>query len=139
MIFGRHNLRSYNKVSKVNHAGYSFASGLEAALFDRVKALELAGEISNLKLQPKVYLTDARIMMIPDFACLNLKLNQWEWWEAKGFETDVYRIKRKLWTVYGPGLLHVFGGSKHRLIFKETITPKWQPKLGAIEEDPDGL
>lgn len=109
---------------KVDRAGYSFDSKLEAALFDQLKLRERAGEISEIQAQDTIYLTAARIMYKPDFKYLNNATGEHEWAEAKGFETTDYRIKRRLWMHYGPGKLHVFNGSHARLSLKETITPK---------------
>lgn len=109
---------------KLEHAGYSFDSKLEAALFDYLKLRERAGEIAELQPQDTIYLTAARIMYKPDFKYLDMASGDHEWAEAKGFETTDYRIKRRLWMHYGPGKLHVFNGNYSRLILKETIIPK---------------
>ena len=108
--------------------GYSFASKLEASLFDLLRASEAAGNIKELKVQPSVYLTDARVLMKPDFSYFNLRTNAYEWAESKGFQTDVYRIKRRLWKFYGPGPLHVYTGSAKRIRFLETIYPQHYKK-----------
>lgn len=113
----------YGAKKKISHSGFSFASKLEAALYDQLRMLEMAGEISDIKCQDVVYLTDARIMMKPDFRYLNRVKNQMEWAEAKGFQTTDYRIKRRLWEHYGPGPLHVWGGSHTKLRFIETVKP----------------
>lgn len=109
---------------KVDHAGYRFDSKLEAALFDELKLRERAGEISEIQAQDTVYLTLARIMYKPDFKFMNNSSGEYEWAEAKGFETTDYRIKRRLWQWYGPGKLYVYHGSHSRLMLKETIIPK---------------
>lgn len=117
------------KVSKYGahrtvHSGYSFASKLEAAVFDYLKLLEHGGEIKDIHLQPNVMLTNANIRMIPDFKAFDIKLNQEVYFEAKGYETDVYRIKRRLWKFYGPAILRVYKGSAARLTLFEEIIPK---------------
>lgn len=106
------------------HDGRSFASKLEAGLYDQLKLMELAGEIKDIKCQVRVELTDARIVMIPDFKYFCNRINEEVYAEAKGVETSDYRIKRKLWTVYGPGRLEVYKGSAKKLILIETIVPK---------------
>jgi hypothetical protein len=107
---------------KVERAGYSFASKLEASLFGLLRLREMAGEISELKTQASVYLTDARILYKPDFSYLENGVEQFA--ESKGFETSDWRIKRRLWGCYGPGPLHIWKGSAARLAHHETITPK---------------
>src|SRR3990167_4847396 len=109
---------------KVSLDGYSFASKLEAAVFQILRLSEMAGEIKILQVQDHVYLTDARIGYIPDFKCIDLKTNEEFHVEAKGFEMGVWRLKRKLWMYYGPGPLDVWKGHYLRPVFSERITPK---------------
>lgn len=109
---------------KTEHAGYSFGSKLEAAGFDLLKLKELAGEIKILNVQDRVSLTNANIIYIADFKCLDIATNKEYWVEIKGFETDVWRIKRRLWMHYGPGRLIVYKGNKHGLFIDEEILPK---------------
>lgn len=110
--------------NRTSRAGYSFSSKLEGALFDYLRFLELSGDISNIRVQPHVKLTKAQITMIPDFVVFNNKEQIDHWYEAKGYQTDVYRIKRRLWQHYGPGALFVYGGSAKSLKLIETIVPK---------------
>lgn len=113
----------YN-AKRVKKAGFSFASQLESALHDYLLWCEKEGTIENLKLQPSVYLTDAKILMKPDFSALETKTKLLCFWEAKGVETDVWRIKRRLWLVYGPGPLYVYRGSAKKLVLGEIVIPK---------------
>lgn len=105
---------------RVSHAGYSFHSKGEAGLFDLLKLMEKAGELSDIKTQDVVYLTEARIMYKPDFRVLT-KAGETEWHEYKGFETPEWRIKRRLWIAYGPGKLHVWKGSGKSLQVVEVL------------------
>ena len=109
---------------KISHSGYSFASKLEAALFDLLKLRQMAGEISDVKCQDHIHLTRARIQMIPDFKFFDIKTQTIMWAEAKGFQTSDWRIKRKLWTVYGPGPLEIWMGSHSKPYLDETIKPE---------------
>lgn len=109
---------------RVSHAGYSFASKLEARLFDFLKFREMEGSISDIQNQDHVYLTDARICYIPDFKFYCLITNSWAWAEAKGFETDTWKIKKKLWKYYGPGRLEIYKGSEKKLMLHEEIHPR---------------
>lgn len=101
----------------------SFASELEAALYDLLMLRERAGEFRDLRCQPQVYLTDARIVMKPDFIAYDEEQRPL-YFEAKGFETDIWRLKRRLWEYYGPGPLEVWKGSAKRPRLVEIITPK---------------
>ena len=116
----------YDKI-KIDHAGYVFASKLEAALFDLLKLRERAGEISDIKCQDSVYLTKARILFKPDFSYLEGDARVYA--EAKGFETVVYAIKRRLWAKYGPGPLHVYKGSYKQITLFESIFPEHQSDM----------
>lgn len=106
------------------HDGRSFASMLEAALYDQLKLREKCGEIRDIECQVKVYLTDARIGMIPDFYYFDTRLMENVYSEAKGFVTSDWNIKKRLWTVYGPGRLEIWGGTHNNLRLIEEIIPK---------------
>jgi len=109
---------------KTERAGQSFGSKLEAAVFEMHRLMQLAGEIKELKAQESVYLTEARIQYIADLSFIDVKSAEKIWAEAKGFETDVWRIKRRLWKEYGPGALRVYKGSHRSFKLHEEIIPK---------------
>jgi len=110
---------------KVSHAGYSFGSKLEASVFDLLNLMIATGEYKDLEIQPHVKMTRAKILFIPDFAMTDVATGKKVYIEAKGVETPVYRIKRRLWEAgYGPGMLHVYRGSYKNPKLFETITPK---------------
>lgn len=118
-FFKKTDFRKKKKV--ISHHGYSFASKMERDLFDYLKLLEKAKEISNIKLQVSVYLTEARILYKPDFSYE--KENETIYAEMKGFETAVWRIKRRLWKHYGPGILEVYKTNRSGVYLHETIIP----------------
>lgn len=96
-----------NKKTQID--GYYFASKLEADLYVHLKEREKLGEIRDIKCQVQVRLTDAKILYKPDFSAIEVDSGQVVYFEAKGFETDVWRIKRRLWEAgYGPGRLEVW-------------------------------
>ncbi len=101
----------------------NFSSKFEAACHGVLLNRQDAGTISDIKCQQKVYLTDARILLIVDFSFTDLstKLGVTRYLEAKGFETAVWRIKRRLWEFYGPGPLEIWHGSHSRPFLKEVI------------------
>lgn len=105
-------------------AGYSFASKLEASLFGHLKLCENVGELTKIQVQPQVLLTEAKIIMKPDFLVYDLVLEEYVYYEAKGFETDVWQIKKKLWKFYGPGRLRIYKGKYNNLFLAEEIIPK---------------
>ena len=73
--------------------GIKFDSKTEAEYFSQNKPL-------IKELQPKIYLTKARILYKPDFL-----LKSGEYVDVKGFETPVFKLKKKLWKFYGAGKL----------------------------------
>lgn len=121
---------AYNKFGNIRTSGA--ASKGEAALHEYLLWRQKAGEIRNVRTQQSVYLTDARIQYIADFAYEvrtgyvdkdRFDLWESEWAEFKGFETDTWRIKRRLWMHYGPGRLVVYKGSATKLSQFEVLDP----------------
>jgi len=108
---------------KTEIAGRSFASASEASCFQYLQALEQAGELRDLRCQVTVYLTRAKIIYRPDFMFIDAATNRVTYAEFKGFETSDWRIKRKLWMFYGPGVLRIYKGSARRIWLHETLTP----------------
>ena len=120
--FGKPSYGKYkNKTSEF--AGRSFASKLEASVYGLLLQMQRGGLITGLECQRSVYLTDARIQMIPDFEFLDCETGLVTYAEAKGFETSDYRIKRRLWKFYGPGTLWVYKGTAKNPKLFETIVP----------------
>ncbi len=117
----------YRETKSVRPGGLSFASKLEASVYDMLYMQERTGQIKIEKIQAHVYLTDARILCIPDFLTTNLETGELEWVEAKGFSTDRFLIIKRLWEFYGPGKLKIYKGSYKKIFLAETIIPK-KPK-----------
>ena len=116
---------AYNKYGRerVSHSGYSFASKLEAAVFDILKWREKAKEIGNIRCQAQVSLSRAKIIYKPDFFCTDLKTG-WDFYvEAKGYQTPEWRLKRRLWIAYGPATLEIWGGTHTRPRLIEVLEP----------------
>ena len=109
---------------KVQYDGHSFASKLEAAVYQTLKLREKAREIDITNCQQHVYLTQARIPYIVDFRIFDYSINDFAYVEAKGFETPEWRIKKKLWSYYGPGQLEIYRGSEKKHFLDETLKVK---------------
>ena len=84
--------------------GIKFDSKKEARRYKELKLLEKAGEIKNLQLQPRFTLqesfihqgkTERKITYIADFM-YEEKNGQIVVEDTKGYRTDVYKLKRKL-------------------------------------------
>lgn len=110
---------------QVTQGGHKFSSKLECAVYNILLDMEKRFLISNIKLQPSAYMTHARIRYVPDFSFVNKK-GETEYVEAKGMQTDVWRIKRRLWVYYGAGTLHIYTGSHLRPEITEIIHCKSQ-------------
>lgn len=123
-FFGQRFRKSKLGNTRVKLDGYSFASKLEAAVYLQLKISLLAGEIKILAHQPRVSLTEARILYIPDFKCVDLKNNSVFFVEAKGFETPDWKIKKRLWEKYGPAPLHIWRGTYRRPTLVKILTVK---------------
>lgn len=110
--------RSLNRYSKYRAVktivdGIKFDSKAEAALYVQIKA----SSAKEIFLQPKIYLTKAKILYKPDFFV------DGDYLEMKGVETPSWKIKKRLWQHYGPGRLKVYKmrGGKPDLV--EVINP----------------
>ena len=91
--------------------GISFDSKREGNRYLELKLLEKAGKIKDLKLQQQFELqpsfrkngkTIRAITYVADFTYLDLETNQNVVEDVKGFKTDVYMLKRKLFEFQYP-------------------------------------
>jgi len=112
----------YN-AKKTERSGMWFDSMAEAKLYDWLKLRESNKEITDLKCQVEVRLTQAQILYKPDFSFVENGILIYA--EMKGFQTPVWRIKRRLWlSGYGPGKLEVWGISASGPFLHEVLEPK---------------
>ena len=109
-------------VDDPKYPGMRFDSQFEKRVYTELILREAQGEIHNIKTQVAVYLTDARILYRPDFTYELEGVTIYA--EAKGFETAVWRIKRRLWKCYGPGILEIYKQRGKGTHLAETLTPK---------------
>ncbi len=108
--------KKYNKYGnkKITIGGVSFDSIKEADRYKQLKLLEKAGKIVDLELQPKYDLLDSfkyngetirKISYKADFRYIDVESDQLIVEDVKGFKTEVYKIKKKLFLKkYGGGL-----------------------------------
>lgn len=107
--------------------GHWFDSKSEKALHTLLSLRERAGEISALSHHPgTVHLTEAKIGYRPDFSFI--ENGETIYAEMKGFETEPWRIKKKLWTYYGPGRLQIWKQGSGGPILVDTVSPKLNQK-----------
>lgn len=116
--------RNKYAAQKCEYAGYWFASQLERDLFILLKELEKEETVGDIQTQAEVLLTEARIIYKADFKVVDHDCGEFVWYEAKGFETPEWRLKRRLWLHYGPGRLRIYKRwGKNHVKLHEEITP----------------
>jgi predicted nuclease of restriction endonuclease-like RecB superfamily len=125
MNFGRKIRQKYG-AKRVETDGYSFASGLEARVYEEMKLRQAAGELEILQNQPRVNVSgcdreDSKVVYIPDFKVKDLQTGEEFYVEAKGFETCCWKIKKRLWKAHGIGKLEIYKGNKKGVFISEVI------------------
>jgi hypothetical protein len=101
-----------------------FDSQLEAAVYGLLHQRERAGEIRNVQRQVGVELTAAHIRCKLDFGFEYVANGSQGYAEAKGAETDRWRIWLKLFREYGEAPLEIWKGSHQEPRLVEVIRPK---------------
>lgn len=92
-------MRSKYGAIKTEFDGYVFDSRKEAARYQELKLLEMAGEIGYLKLQPAYpcIVNGVKICdYYADFEYITTADLKRHTEDVKGYKTDVYRLKKKL-------------------------------------------
>lgn len=102
-----------NKISKVSkyknkkvvYYGIKFDSSKEGNYYLKLKIMQDSGLIRDLELQKKFILQKGftlngkkrrEISYIADFYYFDIKQDKWVVVDVKGFKTDVYKLKKKL-------------------------------------------
>ena len=97
--------------------GIRFDSKAEAARYVELKLMARAGEIKNLRLQPRYTIHDAflalqdgkryrKIEYVGDFEYWEVKNKRLVCEDVKGVRTALYRLKRKLFLRTHPAICH---------------------------------
>lgn len=120
------NRRIRNKAgnTRTKTDGYSFASKLEAAVYQILKLREKAGEIEIIKTQNIIELTEAKIKWRADFLCEYLPSRERFLVEAKGYEDLRWAVIYKLLGFYCHHKVEIWMGSYKKPFLKEIIVPK---------------
>lgn len=99
-----YNKRKYNN-NKIIIDDIKFDSNKEARRYKELLLLQKLGKISNLELQPHFLLQDSfkynnktyrKIEYIADFKYFDKEANELIVEDVKGFKTDIYKLKKKL-------------------------------------------
>lgn len=85
---------------------------------------ERAGEIKNIRSQVTLRLTDAKIGYRCDFVATDCATGLDFGVEAKGFPTEVWNLKKRLYKHYGPFRLEIWTGSHNNPKLTEIIVPE---------------
>lgn len=93
------------RAKKTTVDGITFDSKGEAEYYCYLKQMDQLGAIELLELQPKIYLTNARILYKPDFHIRESGVDIYI--DFKGVETAGFRLKKRLWMHYGPAMLRL--------------------------------
>ncbi len=102
--------------------GFSFPSQGERDCYQMLKFMQQAGEISKIELQVKSPLV-AGISHRTDFRVFDKKLAESVYIEFKGHEDQHWKDIKKLWHVFGPGILRIYKGQGMRISMIEEILP----------------
>lgn len=92
------------KAIKVKINGITFDSKAERSYYLELLKLQKSNLIESFELQPKIRLTLSEILYKPDFK-VTYKNGKVEYVDVKGFQTPVFKLKKKLWKNYGLGTL----------------------------------
>lgn len=121
-------MRSFRKNKYNAHPtlidGKSFPSMGEASLYAQLKFREKIGEIKDLSCYPTVRLSAADISWKIDMQYYCIKRDCMVYAEFKGFETERYRLVKRLYAVYGKEILEVYKANKRGVYLDETIKPR---------------
>lgn len=111
------------KAQRTNCGLHSHMSKGEAEMCGELQWMEKAGRLEILKVQPNVFLTEARIRVIPDWL---IRRNDGSevYLDFKGYEPQSWKRNRKLWMHYGPAPLEVWKKKGKGFFCSETIKGK---------------
>jgi hypothetical protein len=116
-------MTKYHAVRSASSCGRSFASKGERDCFEMLKLLERAGKIDTIECQVTTPLTGG-INHKTDFRYWDLKESEHVWVEYKGFIDQRWRDIKKLWRLFGPGRLKVYGGYGLKMKLMDEIIPE---------------
>lgn len=120
MIWRRRQVK--NKFGAVRTAD-GFPSKLEASVYQMLQLREKAGELKDIQRQASVTLSEARIRYKADFSAIVVATGGKIYIEAKGAETERFRMIKKLWAAYMREPLEIWKGHWRRPVLVETIVP----------------
>jgi hypothetical protein len=126
------NARNKHKAVRINDGGRCWDSGAEHAHWQELKLREAAHDITGLEIQPKVDLVLWNYK--PDFSYVETKTGRRVWVDVKGKSDREWSRTKRVWGLFGPGVLLEVkrAGRKRGFQVTETIP-------GAASPDPRAL
>lgn len=123
---------SYRDVKKVELDGRTFDSKAESSFYLYLKELEKDGWISNIRHQITVELVPPSkefraITYRADFCVYDEKEKADVYSEVKGWETPEWKMKLKLWALFGPAKLKVYKVGWKGIDIQREVTPLFGP------------
>jgi predicted nuclease of restriction endonuclease-like RecB superfamily len=117
--------KSKYKNKKTEIDGIVFDSKAEGECYRILMLMHRNRQIKFIERQPKVYMTLARILYIPDFVIE--EAGERIYIDVKGHRTKDFNLKARLWEYYGQGVLRLirlsdFGFEKIKEIRTHTQT-----------------
>jgi hypothetical protein len=110
MAWPKQSFQKYNASQQIG-----FGSKLERAVYLELLNRQSEGEIKDIKRQQTVVLQEGsrevRITWKLDFSFFSMKFNKTIYCEAKGFETNDYKLKLKIWRHNLPAPLEIWRGN----------------------------
>jgi len=99
-------------------------SRAEAACCSYFQLLEKGGELKIMDSQPNVFVTDAKLKIIPDWLLLYSDERGLRYADYKGCSTQSWGKNRRLWKSYGPMTMEVWKQNSKGFFVSELIVPK---------------
>lgn len=99
--------------------GVKYDSKAEAEYAALLGLHEKMGIVSEIETQPKVYLSNAKILYKPDFCFL--RNGQKIYVDVKGHRTAVFNIKKRLWAAYTNDTLEIVKKQGGKFIVVEVV------------------
>lgn len=114
----------FNAKRSLGWGGRMFDSTAERQFVDELKLREVAHDVEKIDLQPVVHLV-AGITYRPDVVHTDLRTGERIFTDVKGVETPEFRMKAKLWGIFGPGRLQIVkrAGRSQRFTVTREVRP----------------
>jgi hypothetical protein len=122
--------KSNSKLSNISCRGAdgrTYHSGLEAAVNNLLLLRERAGELRIIKRQERVPLIVNGVKVctwVPDFTVEMIAEAEERLIEAKGFTTQLFLLKKKIYMATGTRKVEMWGGSARAPKLMEILVPK---------------